>query len=85
LYKRTRGEIADHIEMIDHTCRLMLSRRVSLAGITRHPDQAWMQQMARNATGQSWGLPDQRRYALRDRDTKFCPAHYFEPPSRPAA
>ena len=27
------------------------SRRVSLAGITRHPDQAWMQQMGRNANG----------------------------------
>ena len=49
------------------------SRRVSLAGITRHPDQAWMQQMARNATGESWGFLDQRRYALHDRDTKFCP------------
>ena len=32
------------------------SRRVSLAGITRHPDQAWMQQMARNATGEE-GIP----------------------------
>jgi hypothetical protein len=30
------------------------SRRVSLAGITWHPDQAWMQQMARNATGEDW-------------------------------
>jgi len=47
------------------------SRRVSLAGITRHPDQAWMQQMARNATGEEWGL-EQRRYVLHDRDTKFC-------------
>jgi hypothetical protein len=50
------------------------SRRVSLAGITRHPDQAWMQQMARNATGEAWGFLDQRRYALHDRETKFCPA-----------
>ena len=32
------------------------SRRVSLAGITRHPDKAWMQQMARNATGEE-GIP----------------------------
>ena len=48
------------------------SRRVSLAGITRHPDQAWMQQMARNATGKTWGFLDQRCYALHDRDTKFC-------------
>jgi hypothetical protein len=36
------------------------SRRVSLAGITRHPDQAWMQQMARNATGDTWGFLEQR-------------------------
>ena len=48
------------------------SRRVSLAGITRHPDQEWMQQMARNATGETWGFLEQRRYALHDRDTKFC-------------
>ena len=47
-------------------------RRVSLAGITRHPDQVWMQQMARNATGETWGFLNQPRYALHDRDTKFC-------------
>ena len=29
------------------------SQPVSLAGITRHPDQAWMQQMAGNATDES--------------------------------
>jgi putative transposase len=48
------------------------SRRVSLAGITRHPDEPWMQQMARNATDEGWGYLDQRRYVLHDRDTKFC-------------
>ena len=47
------------------------SRRVCLAGITRHPDEAWMEQMARNATGESWGNLERRRYALHDRDTKF--------------
>jgi hypothetical protein len=26
------------------------SRRVSLGGITRHPDSCWMEQVARNAT-----------------------------------
>jgi hypothetical protein len=31
-----------------------------------------MQQMARNATGDTWGFLEQRRYALHDRDTKFC-------------
>jgi transposase InsO family protein len=48
------------------------SRRVSVAGITRRPDEAWMEQMARNATDESWGYLDHRRYALHDRDTKFC-------------
>jgi putative transposase len=48
------------------------SRRVNLAGITPHPDEAWMQQMARNATNESWGSLERRSYALHDRDTKFC-------------
>jgi hypothetical protein len=48
------------------------SRRISLAGITRHPDQAWMQQIARNATGVTWGFLEQRRYDLHHRDAKFC-------------
>jgi putative transposase len=48
------------------------SRRISLAGITRHPDETWMQQMARNATDESWGHLEHRRYALHDRDSQFC-------------
>jgi putative transposase len=48
------------------------SRRVSVAGITRYPDEAWMEQMARNATDESHGHLKRRRYALHDRDTKFC-------------
>jgi hypothetical protein len=31
-----------------------------------------MQQMARNASGETWGFLEHRRYALHDRDTKFC-------------
>lgn len=48
------------------------SRRVSVAGITRHPGEEWMQQMARNATQDSWGPLNRCRYVLHDRDTKFC-------------
>ena len=48
------------------------SRRVSLAGITRHPTKAWMEQIARNATDESSGYLRQHRYVLHDRDTKFC-------------
>jgi hypothetical protein len=32
----------------------MESRRVSVAGITRHPDQGWMEQIARSATQETW-------------------------------
>ena len=64
-----RGLVTYYVSFFIH----LESRRVSLAGITRHPDQAWMQQMARNATGEEWGHLEHRRYALHDRDTKFCP------------
>ena len=37
-----------------------------------HPDQSWMQQMARNATLEHWGYLNPCRYVLHDRDTKFC-------------
>jgi len=50
------------------------SRRVSAAGITRYPDQEWMEQIARSATHQAWGYLDGCRYVLSDRDTKFCPS-----------
>lgn len=61
-----RGLVTYYILFFIH----LESRRVSLAWITRHPDQAWMQQMARNATGEAWGFLDQRRYALHDQDTR---------------
>ena len=48
------------------------TRRVSVAGITRHPDQEWMEQIARSATQESWGYLNGCRYVLHDRDTKFC-------------
>jgi putative transposase len=50
------------------------SRRVSLAGLTRHPTSEWMLQMARNATDEISGFLRGLRYLLRDRDTKFCAA-----------
>src|ERR1700675_2707597 len=48
------------------------TRRVSLAGITRHPTESWMEQMARNAIDEASGYLRQHRYVLHDRDTKFC-------------
>lgn len=48
------------------------SRRVSLGGITRHPDSCWMAQVARNVTMQGTGYLNGCRYLLHDRDRKFC-------------
>src|SRR6187455_3207929 len=47
------------------------TRKVSIAGITEHPDSAWMEQMGRNATVEGWGFLQDRRYLLHDRDAKF--------------
>ena len=47
------------------------SRRVEVAGITRHANEAWMKQIARNATMDEWGVLDGCRYLIHDRDTKF--------------
>jgi putative transposase len=47
------------------------SRRVVIAGITVHPNEAWMKQMARNATMDECGALPGCRYLLHDRDTKF--------------
>ena len=48
------------------------TRRVSLAGITRHPTEEWMQQMARNVTDFESGPVHPRLFLLHDRDAKFC-------------
>src|SRR5215831_8915604 len=48
------------------------SRRVSIAGITDHPDACWMRQVACNATFEGMGHLNGCRYVLHDRDAKFC-------------
>ena len=48
------------------------TRRVSLADITRHPTEEWMNQMGRNATDETSGYLRQQRYVLHGRDAKFC-------------
>ena len=50
------------------------SRRVEIAGITPHPHEAWMQQIARNVTMDEWGFLEGRRYLIHDRDTKYTDA-----------
>jgi len=48
------------------------SRRVSIAGITDHPEACWMRQVACNATFEGIGQLNGCRYVLHDRDAKFC-------------
>ena len=47
------------------------SRRVDIAGITVHPDELWMKQIARNVSMECCGALRDCRYLLHDRDTKF--------------
>jgi putative transposase len=47
------------------------SRRVDIGGITVHPDERWMQQMARNVTMEGCGALRDCRYLLHDRDSKY--------------
>jgi putative transposase len=49
-------------------------RRVDIAGITDHPNEQWMQQLARNATMEGCGALRHCRYLLHDRDTKYSAA-----------
>ena len=50
------------------------SRQVQVAGVTPHPNEAWMVQVARNVTMEEWGCLSPGQYLIHDRDTKFCPA-----------
>jgi putative transposase len=47
------------------------TREVYLAGLTPHPSEAWMCQMARNVTMERGGFLSGCHYLLHDRDTKF--------------
>jgi transposase InsO family protein len=50
------------------------TRRVHCAGITTHPDEARMKQVARNLTAADDGFLTGKRYLLLDRDSKFSAA-----------
>jgi hypothetical protein len=47
------------------------SRQVDIAGITIHPAEPWMRQIARNVTVEGCGTLRDCRYLLHDRDTKY--------------
>jgi putative transposase len=63
-----RGLITYYVLFFIH----LESRRICLAGVTHHPDQEWMEQMARNVTMEDSGFLINRRYLLHDRDSKYC-------------
>jgi len=50
------------------------TRQVHLAGVTPHPNETWMKQMARDLTMDEWGILKSGQYLIHDRDTKFCAA-----------
>ena len=50
------------------------SRKVCLAGMTPHPHEEWMKQIARNVTLETWGFLENCKYLLHDRDGKFFPS-----------
>lgn len=50
------------------------TREIHIAGITPHPKQQWMIQIARNATMEESGFLFPGQFLIHDRDTKFSPA-----------
>jgi transposase InsO family protein len=50
------------------------TREVHIAGMTAHPNEAWMMQIARNLTMDEWGVLKPDQYLIHDRDTKLCAA-----------
>src|SRR5919197_565896 len=50
------------------------TREVHVAGVTPHPNEAWMLQVARNVTMEEWGFLSPGQYLIHDRDGKYCPA-----------
>jgi putative transposase len=50
------------------------TREVHVAGVTPHPNAAWMVQVARQVTMEEWGCLSPGQYLLHDRDEKYCPA-----------
>jgi len=55
-----RGLVTYYVLFLIH----LESRRVEIAGITPHPHEAWMQQIARNVTMYVWGFLEGRRYLM---------------------
>ncbi len=66
---------ADLARIEDLLCPILPASRDSTRhhrGITRHPTEQWITQMARNAVDEIDGVLRPVRFALHDRDSKFC-------------
>ena len=50
------------------------TREVHIAGITSHPNEQWMKQIARNLTMEEWGSLNPGHYLIHDGEKKFCAA-----------
>jgi transposase InsO family protein len=66
----TAGLVSYYVLFFIH----LASRKVHIAGMTPHPDERWMVQVARNLTMEEWGFLCPGQYLIHDRDTKFCAA-----------
>jgi putative transposase len=62
-----RGPLTFYVLFFIH----LESRKVEIAGITPHPHEVWMQQIARNVTMEGWGFLGNSKYLLHDRDSKY--------------
>ncbi len=52
----------------------LASRKVHVAGVTPHPNTAWMAQVARNVPMEEWGFLSPGQYLIHDRDGTDGPA-----------
>lgn len=68
------------VDLLDGTSAYVLaviehaSRRIRILGVTAHPDDGWVTQMARNLLMDLGDHLEPVRFLLRDRDTKFTAA-----------
>ena len=72
------GTSAYVLAVIEHA-----TRRIRVLGITAHPDNAWVAQMARNLMMDLDGHVESIKFLLRDRDTKFSAAFDANSSTRP--
>ena len=54
-------------------CIHLGSRKVHVTGVTPHPHEAWMVQVARHLTMEGWGFLPPGQYLMHDWDGKYGP------------